>query len=182
MWRLFVALYPPREIAQACLDKLKPLSLPDYRATPISQIHVTVHFIVDRRERDIDAVIESVQRAKRGLSIFSLRPEVLITLPEHGPPPRMVAVEMNAPGDLLEYHSRLVRRFSKASRQQPSRGYKPHMTLCRFRPSAKRVDRIVLPVNDIPEFPVDKVVLMRSHLKPTGVVHEMVAPVLMPVQ
>src|SRR5690606_23530157 len=61
--RLFVAAYPPRETAEAMLEALRTLTLPDYRITPIEQVHLTLQFIGDTPARDLDETIESVRRA-----------------------------------------------------------------------------------------------------------------------
>src|SRR5687768_18549446 len=101
--RLFVAAYPPRDIAQAMLDAMRALKLPSHRATVCEQLHMTLQFIGDTPARDLETTIESVERAAAGLSAFELAVRSLIQLPQRGPA-RLIAAETDAPATLLELH------------------------------------------------------------------------------
>lgn len=165
--RLFVALYPPGELTQAMCRSLEALDLPPFRATPPAQVHLTLQFIGERSERELDEVRESVERSAAGLRPFALTPLRLRSLPERGPA-RLVACETDAPADLLEIQRRLARRLARSPRERAGDAFLPHLTLARFRsPVAVRVDHPL----DLTAFPVDAILLMRSILKPGGAVH-----------
>ncbi|UCD74498.1 MAG: RNA 2',3'-cyclic phosphodiesterase [Phycisphaerales bacterium] len=169
--RLFVGVYPPREIAERLVAGLHRLKLPPHRFTPLPQVHMTLQFIGDTPSRQLDATIESVQRATGGLSGFSLTPLRLITLPNRrGAAARLVAAETDAPPTLLELQRRLAGRLARNARKRPGDRFLPHLTLCRFRSPAR-----IPPLEhdlDLPGFAVEQLRLMRSELKPTGAVHE----------
>ena len=168
--RLFVGLYPPLDIAEKLIASLHRLDLPPLRLTPPAQVHLTLQFIGDTPSRQLDATIESVERATGGLTRFSLAPLRLISLPNRGrAPARLVAAETDAPPALLELHRRLATRLARNVRKRPGDRFLAHITLCRFR-SPKRIPPLEHDL-DLPGFVVDQVRLMRSELKPTGAVH-----------
>lgn len=166
--RLFAAIYPPPSRSQAMLDLLPPLQLPPHRATPPDQLHMTVQFIGDTPSAELDATIESVQRAVAGLKPFDLAPSHLIALPERGPA-RLVAVETNLHPTLMEIHRRLVTRLARTVRARDAERFRPHLTLCRFRSPSRGV-RLEQDLS-LPPFTVDRVRLMRSTLDSQGAIH-----------
>ena len=165
--RLFVAIYPPIEVAREALRAIGRLDLPDHRATPAEQVHLTAQFIGDTPVKDLDSVLDSVRRSASGLGGFSLRPMRYITLPQ-GRRPRRVALETDAPPQIMELHRRLAHRLATSPRADTADRFLPHLTLARFRPGPAR------PIEaeaDLPAFEVDAVVVMRSVLRPEGAEH-----------
>lgn len=138
----------------------------------MEQVHLTLQFIGGVPERDLEGVIESVERSAAGLPAFTLTPVGLVTFPERGTP-RLIALELDAPATLLEIRRRLVQRLAHRPRRENPDRFTPHMTLTRFKPDAhpKRVRQAV----ELPGFAVSEVVLFRSKLKPTGAVYSRAA-------
>jgi 2'-5' RNA ligase len=169
--RLFVAAYPPPALARAALERIGSLGLPEHRATPGEQVHLTLQFIGDTDPRELDAVRESVARSASGLAAFELTPARLITLPKRGPS-RLVALETDAPPGVLELHRRLAHRLASETRKDAADRFLPHLTLCRFRRPARgvRVDEGV----ELDPFVVPEIRLMRSVLRPEGAEHRVV--------
>src|SRR5262249_14602230 len=132
------------------------------------QVHMTLQFIGDTGDRELPEVIESVRRSAAGLPPFLLTPERLVTFPDRGPP-RLIALETDAPPPLLEAQRRLAQRLARSPRARGGDRFRPHLTLCRFTGSAhpKPLDA---PVRLEP-FTIDRVVLTRSILKATGAEH-----------
>jgi 2'-5' RNA ligase len=170
--RLFVGLYPPPEVAGQMLEALANLELPPHRATRPEQVHMTLQFIGDTPVKDLEATIESVERARSGLPPAELAPVRLMALPKRGPA-RLVAAETDAPPTLLELHRRLAVRLAGNVRQRPGDRFLPHLTLCRFRAPA-RIGPLDEPLA-LAAFPVGEVKLMRSTLHPDGARHHEVA-------
>lgn len=177
--RLFVALYPPldtrREFARL-LRKLDPPPDARSRACAAEQMHMTLQFIGDREERELDDVAESVRRSAAGIAPFQLTPKRLVTFPERGRP-RLIALDTDSPPALLEVHHRLVQRLAKTTRSGHARDdrFRPHFTLLRFTGSASPRD-VDAPVSS-PSFLVSEIVLMRSVLRPEGAEHTVVETV-----
>lgn len=174
--RLFVALYPPPEAVTAMLSALTSgevvRDLPPHRLTPADQLHMTVQFIGDTPAQELDATIESVQRAAAGLQAFRLSLSRLITLPERGPA-RLIAAETEQHSTLAELHRRLVTRLARNVREKKRERFRPHFTLCRFRSPARGL-KVDGPLQIAP-FQVDRIVLMRSTLRHEGASHHEVA-------
>lgn len=173
--RLFVAAYPPPNVARDLLARLRSFVLPDRaRPVPAEQVHLTLQFIGDTPSGEMDSTRESVERAAAGLPAFTLRLQQLIALPERGPR-RLIAVETDSPPALIELHNRLALRFARKTRGRPSDRFRPHLTLCRF---ASPVGAFVI---DEPAlsggFVVERIALMRSTLGHQGAAHHEVATV-----
>jgi 2'-5' RNA ligase len=173
--RLFVAIYPPPEIAAAALDAIAAMELPPHRLTPAEQAHVTLQFIGDTPAKELDATLESVRRAASGIGAFALAPQRYITLPDRGRP-RLIALETDAPARVVELHRRLAHRLAQSPRRDPADRFLPHLTLARFRPGPAR--RIEAPA-ELPGFSVERVRVMRSVLRSEGAEHREVGWVVL---
>lgn len=169
--RLFVAVYPPPEIAGMLLASLTKLDLPAHRLVAPEQVHLTLHFIGETPASGVDAIGETVRHAAGGLDSFALAPLQLITLPRR-PPARLVAAETDRPAGLMELQRRLATRLARNPRRRPGDRFRPHLTLCRFQTPA-RLPAIELPI-DVPPFMVETIALVRSTLRPEGAHHETV--------
>lgn len=176
--RLFVAIYPPQGGRESdpvrgardwlrALRKLDP-PLANHRPTPPEQVHMTLQFIGDTPEAELDRTVESIERSASGIGRFDLKPLRFMTLPPRGRP-RLVALETDAPAPLLELHRRLVHRFARSPRARPADRFVPHLTLCRFTHDARPRD-VDVAVDD-PLFRVDRILLVRSVLRPQGAEH-----------
>lgn len=169
--RLFVAVYPPDDARDNMLGTLRDAAsgvTTQHRVTPFEQLHLTLHFIGDTDPRDLADATESVKRAAAGVHPFTVTPRRIITLPHQGEP-RLVALETDAPPELLEIHRRLTSRFARKPRAKPSDRFVPHITLCRFDGLGKpdRLDSAV----SLPPFEVRSIALMQSLLTPAGTQH-----------
>ena len=172
--RLFVAVYPPPDVARALLDALSGLEVPPYRLVPQEQVHLTLHFVGDQPAAKLESTIESVKRAGTGLCGFDLKPDRLISLPTRGRA-RLIAAETDGPPPLLEVKRRLARSLSQAPRVDPGDRFLPHLTLCRFGSPAS--SPLVEEVITVAPFPVTEIVLMKSNLTPAGAQHHEVVAV-----
>ncbi len=141
--RLFVAIYPPPDVAEQMLRVARD-HLDDHAAAyegagaqfvPVEQVHLTVHFLGNVAPRALNDTIESLDRAKKGLGGFRLTPRQIIALPrttQRGRP-RLIAMETDGPADLLELQRRLAQRFARPARHEPGDKFWPHLTLARFK-------------------------------------------------
>jgi 2'-5' RNA ligase len=172
--RLFVGIQPPEDMRRLYLDALTTLSPPPdsrRRDVPPEQVHLTLQFIGGIPERELEAVVESVERSAAGLPPFALTPLQLVSFPERGTP-RLIALELGGPPTLLEVRRRLVQRLAHRPRREDPNRFTPHITLTRFKPDAHPA-KVRHPVT-LPGFEVRDIVLFRSHLKPTGAVYSRV--------
>lgn len=170
--RLFIAAYPPSEVAAALVDAARGLGLSSLKPSSLDQVHITLLFIGDTDERQLDEVIESMHRAASGVRAMSLSVERLIALPERGDA-RLIAAEASAPPVLIELQKRLAQRLAR-TRPKREREFLPHLTLGRFPGSGVRLRERAWTAPKI-EFVVTDIRLMASVLKPARVEHREIA-------
>lgn len=170
--RLFVAVYPPPEVATALQAHRRALLDRGVREVPPGQVHLTLQFIGPTLPGELDRVAESVRASCAGIGPFALRPLRLRTLPARGVP-RLIAAETDAPPAVLEVHRRLAHRLARSPRRDSADRFLPHLTLCRFR-AGERSDRVDAEIDCAP-FEVARVLLMRSILTSAGAEHSALA-------
>jgi 2'-5' RNA ligase len=166
--RLFVAAYPPPDVARALVDHVAAMPLRSFRVSPAEQVHLTLQFIGDTDLREVDAVQESVQRAASGLPPASVAVSTLISLPERGRA-RLVAAELTPHPTLLELHRRLALRLATNARERSSDRFLPHMTLGRY--AGGSGERVQASLPRPLSFEVCEVALVKSVLRPQGAEH-----------
>ena len=168
--RLFVAVYPPPEVAGMLLAALDGLDLPPHRLVAPERVHMTLHFIGETPIGSVESITETLRHAAAGGASFTLTPQQLVSLPQRRPA-RLVAAETDRPAELMELQRRLATRLARQPRRDAGDRFRPHLTLCRFQTPAR------LPVEtplDVPPFIVETVALVRSTLRPDGAHHETV--------
>lgn len=171
--RLFLALYPPPEIARAMPDLVRGVSRGKARRTPVDQIHMTVVFLGDRPEREVEKITLEARSIATATGPIRLAPERIVSMPEHAPP-RLVALECAASKNLQSLYSRLVAALTNPDEPVRPR-LLPHFTLCRFRrgSAAKPIQASV----SMPPFEVCELCLIKSTLSPDGAEHTRLATV-----
>ncbi len=171
--RLFVAVYPPTDVAASLLDRVRSLELPSNRLVAPQQVHLTLQFIGDVNVRQLDDTIESVQRSAAGIAAFELQTKHLITLPQRGAA-RLVAAQTDSPVAMMQMQRRLAQRLSHKPRRNSGDRFLPHMMLARFRtPSKVNLSGMEASLR-LAAIVVRSFVLMRSTLQHSGAVHEVV--------
>lgn len=172
--RLFVAAYPPIELARRLVQRAGAMALPPHKLTREDQVHLTLQFIGDTPSREIDAVVESVRRSAAGIGPITLAVSGLEAFPPRGPA-RLIAARTDAPPPLLELHRRLAHRLATNVRERAGDRFEPHMTVARL---ATPADERPAPVAvDDGAFTIERIVLMRSVLAPAGAEHRPVESV-----
>ncbi|GJQ29302.1 MAG: RNA 2',3'-cyclic phosphodiesterase [Phycisphaerae bacterium] len=171
--RLFIALYPPPEVAERLLARAVARNVPGARWVQPDHVHLTVHFLGETDDRDLPRVSESVERAVAGLEPFTLSITGLISLPAHGSP-RLIAARCDDNSTLTETHQRLVARLARPRRRSGGR-YLPHLTLARFGPAGGPRHAAVWDEAMWIAFRVDHLTLVESTLRPDRAEHRPLA-------
>ncbi len=166
-----MAAYPSTEFLDAAEDFIGKAVLPDHRRVPRDQIHLTLQFIGQRDDRELRAIVTSMERSAAGLGRIDLTPIRLIGLPERGS--RVAAIETDAPPELVELHRRLAHRLARSTRRNASDRFLPHITLARLK-SPQTIDPVEV---ELPPFAIREIALVRSVLKPDGAEHTLAATV-----
>lgn len=163
--RLFVALYPPPDLAAALVERATALApqagLRDPRPIPADKVHLTLLFLGDRGVRELESVRESVARSVAGLPAPRLR---VLSI---GPLPNLLAAVLEQHPTISQVHTRLAQRLA---RKPERRAYLPHMTLARGRWAAEPAT-FSAAIDPAPEFDASEVRLMESVLHASGAEH-----------
>lgn len=175
--RAFIAC----DIPEALLDKvskvqdrLKAVNA-DVSWTRVAGIHLTLKFLGDIEEGQIDEVAAVIAGKSTGQPPFEIKIKGVGTF--HGTKnPRVVwlGVEDAARG-LSTLHDAMDGGLNALGFEPEGREFMPHLTLGRVKGSRGR-EELVKAVSelrelDIGSFNIDRVVLYRSDLKPTGAVY-----------
>ncbi len=166
--RLFVAMYPPREVVEAALARLGQVaSLPGH-AMAVEAVHLTLLFIGEVDRRQLREVTESVERSAAGVRAGTLTLRRIVNWPSEREP-RMAAALADASPEILEVQRRLAKRLARHPRAREAGGFQPHLTLQRY-PHGSRPPGLDLEVGPL-EAAVTEVVLVESVLTAAGARH-----------
>ena len=167
--RLFVAAYPPPEIARRLLDFLASLNPRNLKLTAPDQVHLTLQFI-QRPPHNSTPYTSPSAAPSPALSQRPLPSNLSSPYPER--PRRLIAAALEPHPTLLALHRRLAFRLSKNTKELSKNHFLPHMTLGRY-PTLG--DRIEAPIPGPPSFEVSQAVLVQSVLHSSGAEHRLLA-------
>lgn len=148
--------------------------LPGVRWLPAENLHITVVFLGDVADADVDGLIDALRQAARLTDPFSL--EVLHARAAPDRHPRMIWALVSASEPLLRLSRDLhgaARRLAP-KRRPPLRGF-AHITLARFRSPPPGLQP--MPLDAAGGIAVAAVRLMRSRLSPAGASYQAVAEI-----
>ncbi|MGR3542187.1 MAG: RNA 2',3'-cyclic phosphodiesterase [Hasllibacter sp.] len=163
--RAFVGLPVPDPLRAALVAAQARLPLP--RPVPEDDLHLTLAFLDDRPERQLEAFAEAL--GARRLEGCVLDP---VGIAPFGTPPRLIAAEFrrDPPLEALERQCRSAAR--EAGIDLPRRRFRPHVTLARMRRSdptcAPRLAAALAAPAALPAVAAERVVLWSSTLRPDG--------------
>jgi 2'-5' RNA ligase len=146
-------------------EVLNRLNLDGMRRTAIENLHVTLKFLGDIVDSELDDILGAMAMAAEGVSGFELQSQALRFLPARRRP-RLVALAMSQPAELAKLYEQHEQAMLAAGFRAEGRRYTPHITLGRFRK----------PPRDLPELPaapptgflVESIRLVESKLTPHG--------------
>ena len=136
-------------------------------------VHLTLHFC-----GEISG--ETVDRLARAIAPGAPAPPCSVGIgglgafPARGAP-RVLFVAAKEAAPLVKVAAWVEERVASAGLPRERRPFHPHLTLGRFRPGARPVDRKLLEASvaqDLGTLPVDRIVMFRSHLEAGGARYE----------
>ncbi|MGZ5291075.1 MAG: RNA 2',3'-cyclic phosphodiesterase [Actinomycetota bacterium] len=171
--RLFVAVDVPERVRDLVERGIAPVRErhPKARWVPPANQHVTLKFLGSTSPRLVDTVTRSVGEVASAHAPFQTRVSELGAFPS-ARRARVLWVGLEDPGRRLaaiasSLDERLANDFPPE--QRPFAG---HLTLARFDPPVPVVEELATTTVESPPFPVDRVVLYRSHLRRPAPVYE----------
>jgi 2'-5' RNA ligase len=159
------------DTAFAFIDNFKRLHnnapwIKQIRWTAESNIHITMRFLGDLPLEQIQQIETGLRRLLENQSAFS----VTITTPKPFPNvkrARMLASLVHKNQALQQLAEAIEAVVVDAGATPEERPFRGHITVGRFRKSAKGLESI-LAMTETLEIPIDHVILFKSDLKPTG--------------
>lgn len=177
MIRSFLAIEIPRTILkkiEEVQDDLKS-SRADVRWVNPEKIHLTLKFFGNIDESRIDPIVKSIERPTQTISPFSLKVRGVGAFP-HLKNPRVIWMGLvDGKEVLVSFQKQLEKELEKIGFEPEERAFHPHLTLGRMKSSkgreelAGRMERHK--EEEFGNFQVERVVLFKSDLKPTGPIY-----------
>jgi RNA 2',3'-cyclic 3'-phosphodiesterase len=175
--RSFLAI----ELPKAILDKLREVqaelkhSRADVRWVGPEKIHLTLKFFGYIEDPKVDEIIQGIEKTVCRTPLFSIAVRGMGAFP-HIKSPRIIWVGLaDEKGVLLPFQKQLEQDLEKVGFAVEKRPFQPHLTLGRVNSSRGRDDLIWAVEKHqedvFGEFEVDKVVLFKSDLMPTGPIY-----------
>jgi 2'-5' RNA ligase len=183
--RAFIACDIPEALLEkisSIHDKLKALDV-EVGWTKVSSIHLTIRFLGDMEESLVDKVDAVIKEASKGQPPFDISIKGSGAFPnlKH---PRVIWLGIDDGAKGLTNLQRALEDGLKALCFEPEeREFRPHLTLGRVK-GAKGKERLSSAVSglkdiEIGSFTVDRVILYKSELKPTGAVYTKLREVIL---
>lgn len=168
--RLFIALTLPLAVREVLAALAQPL--PDVAWTRTEQLHVTLRFLGDVPEPQIEPMMDRIASVR--VAPFILPLEDLGTFPPNRPPRIIWAGVGNGHPRLFQLRQRLDDALLASGLQLDLRTFHPHVTLARCGETAAPAVSHWLHASrefTAPPFRVESFDLYRSELRPSGAVH-----------
>ena len=177
--RLFAAVDPPPEAAAELERWARGAaraggggSEPAPRVLDPESLHVTLLFLGERPNDEIDALTDALADAAAGARPCELETGAPLWLPPRRP--RALAVEVHDPsGGLAALQSAIARSLCTVTGEQPPRRFRAHVTVARRRGGTR--SHPALPATPALRFEVREAILYRSRLDPAGARYEALA-------
>jgi 2'-5' RNA ligase len=175
--RSFLAIELPGTILKKIEEVQKDLrsSHADVRWVNPEKIHLTLKFFGNIDESQIDLIVKSIEGPTQTRSPFSVAVHGMGAFP-HFKNPRVIWIGLvEGNGVLLSLQKELEKELEKVGFEPEGRSFQPHLTLGRVKSSRGR-DELVgrlerFREEAFGEFQVEKLILFRSDLKPSGPIY-----------
>jgi len=175
--RSFLAIEIPRTILkkiEEVQDDLKS-SRADVRWVSPEKIHLTLKFFGNIDESKIDPIVKSIEEPIRTTPPFSLKVRGVGAFP-YLKNPRVIWMGLvDGKEVLVSFQKQLERELEKIGFEPEERAFHPHLTLGRMKTSkgreelTGRMERYT--EEEFGNFQVERIVLFKSDLKPTGPIY-----------
>jgi 2'-5' RNA ligase len=175
--RSFLAIEIPRAILKKIEEVQEDLksSHADVRWVSPEKIHLTLKFFGNIDESRIEPIVKSIEGPTRVTSPIPLKVRGVGAFP-HVKNPRVIWMGLvDGKGVLVDFQMQVERELEKIGFEPEERTFHPHLTLGRMKSSkgreelAGRMERHK--EEEFGDFQIERVVLFKSELKPTGPIY-----------
>jgi 2'-5' RNA ligase len=175
--RSFLAIEIPRTILKKIEEVQEDLksSRADVRWVNPEKIHFTLKFFGNIDESRIDPIVKSIERSTQTISPFSLKVRGVGAFP-HLKNPRVIWMGLvDGKEVLVSFQKQLEKELEKIGFEPEERAFHPHLTLGRMKSSKAREELTGRmerhQEEEFGDFQVERIVLFKSDLKPTGPIY-----------
>jgi 2'-5' RNA ligase len=175
--RSFLAVELPEKIQRKIEEVQNDLrsSHADVRWVSPEKIHLTLKFFGNIDESKIDSVVKSVEGPIRTISPFSLKVRGMGAFP-HFKNPRVIWMGLvDGKEVLISFQKKLETEFEKIGFESEERPFHPHLTLGRVKSNRGREELVSRMEKygevEFGDLPVERVVLFKSDLRPSGPIY-----------
>jgi 2'-5' RNA ligase len=175
--RSFLAIEIPRAIQEKIEEVQKDLrsSYADVRWVNPEKIHLTLKFFGSIEESRIEPIVKSIEGPVLNISSFSIKGRGVGAFPNLKNPRVIWMGLVDGKEVLIHFQKQLEEELKKIEFEPEERAFHPHLTLGRMRSSKGREELIGRIEKHQEEefgvFQVEKVVLFKSDLRPTGPIY-----------
>jgi 2'-5' RNA ligase len=175
--RSFLAIELPKPILTKIEEVQADLRLAhgDVRWVSPEKIHLTLKFFGNIEEARIDTIFRSIEKPIQGTSRFSLKVRGVGAFPQLKNP-RVIWMGLVEEGEVLtSLQKQIETQLEKIGFQPEDRSFHPHLTLGRVRSSRGKGDLVGRiekhKEEEFGDLQVERVVLFKSDLKPSGPIY-----------
>ncbi len=148
------------------VEDLRP-RLPGLRFSPVGNAHLTLRFLGPSSPAALARVADAIGPAAAACPAADVPLAGLGAFPPHGAP-RILWLGLDLPASMLALQAACERAARAAGFEPETRAFRAHLTLGRWR---ERAARPTLPDVEPRSTRIERLVVFRSDLKPTGAVH-----------
>ena len=147
----------------------------DVRWVNPEKIHLTLKFFGNIDESRVDPIVKSIEGPVQNISPFTLSVRGMGAFP-HFKNPRVIWVGLvDGKGVLVSFQKEVEKELGKIGFEPEDRAFHPHLTLGRVKSNRGR-DELVGRMEkyreeEFGDFQVERVVLFKSDLRPSGPIH-----------
>ncbi len=177
MIRTFVAVEIPAAVQNAIASLQNELRNFPVRVSWVrpTNIHLTLKFLGDIQEKQVDSISEALVRVGEGTTPFALSVETLGFFP-NSRRPRVLWVGISNPdGELRRLAKSVETAVVPFGFKKEKRGFNPHLTFGRVR-DPRNIEQIVERMKALEFAPqkvfVEEMIFMKSTLHPRGSIYE----------
>lgn len=178
--RLFIAVDPPAKVAaqaRGIIDRLRAAGVEASWTDP-AQLHLTLHFLGDEvDDADLHRICVAMDESAAAVPVFHAALGGVGVFPDLRRPRVLWLGVGEGSAGLLQLHKALAERLEPLGYPAEARGFRPHLTLGRFRgrgPAGGDLAGAIEACRDAVagEMPVRKIVLYESRLTKSAAEHD----------
>jgi len=175
--RSFLAIEVPKPILKKIEEVQGDLrsTHADVRWVSPEKIHLTLKFFGNIEESRIDPIFKSIEEPIRDTSPFSLKVRGVGAFPQLNNPRVIWMGLVDGKETLASFQKQIEKQLEKIGFQPEDRPHQPHLTLGRMKSSRGKRELVEKmekhKEEEFGDFQVDRVVLFKSDLRPTGPIY-----------